>query len=85
MLSKRELNSIKKRMKLFPGEYKIVGNRAYTINDFTGEWTEITGTESSKPMKIKDEVCKGTIKLKKFSEIEDNNELAQLNNDNSKK
>jgi hypothetical protein len=56
---------------LFPEEYKIVGNRAYTINDFTGEWTEITGTESSKPMKIKDAVRKGTIKLKKFSETEE--------------
>lgn len=63
MLSKRELEDIKKRMKLFPGEYKIVGDKAYTINDFTGEWTEITGTESSEPRKIKDEISKGTINL----------------------
>ena len=68
MLNKKQLDEIRKRMKYCPEDYKIVGNRAYTINDFTGEWTEITEIESSKPVEIKDAIRKGIIKTKRFSD-----------------
>lgn len=80
MLSKKELNEIRKEIEHGNKDLKIIGNKAYTYDAMSDKWEEIVFQETSylsmeqflenTPFYFKGDPKK----LKLFSEIEDDNE-----------